>query len=64
MSIRETVEQRAKFRAECRIVADALLEVVLKRLDDVPESLHRHIITMLVSELNIATRKTGNEKSP
>jgi len=61
MSIREVAEKRAKSRAECRVVADELLKTVLDRLDKVEEELQSPIIAMLVTELNIATRKSGNE---
>jgi hypothetical protein len=61
MSIREVAEKRAKSRAECRIVADELLETILKRLDSVPEDQQSPVVAMLVTELSIATRKVGNE---
>jgi hypothetical protein len=61
MSIREVAEARAKFRAQCRVVADELMTLILDRLDREPEELHGHIVSMLMSELQIAARKTKGE---
>jgi hypothetical protein len=62
MRIRAIAEQRSRFRAESRIVADELLDIILKRLDAVPENQQVPAITMLVSELNAITRKSSSEK--
>lgn len=55
-TIREVAEQRAKFRSECRVAADKLLNVFLAELDKVPEDQQGHVVTMLMTELQIATR--------
>lgn len=61
-TIREVAEQRAKFRSECRISADRLLNTVLAELDKVPEDQQAHVVSMLMTELQIATRTT--KKAP
>lgn len=59
MSIKEIAEARAKVRAGCRVVADELMTVVLTHVDKLPEEQQHMVISMLMTELQIATRKAG-----
>ncbi len=57
MSIKEIAEKRANVRGECRVVADELMKTVLERIDKLPEEHQYIVVSMLMSELQIATRK-------
>jgi hypothetical protein len=58
-SIKEIAEERKEFRAKCRIVADSLLETILTELDKAPRDQQNHIVSMLMTELQIAARKAN-----
>lgn len=59
MSIRKVAEERQKFRAQCRVVADELMALILEKLDKVPEEQQGQVVSMVMTELQIATRKAN-----
>lgn len=62
-SIKEIAEERKEFRAKCRIVADSLLETILTELDRAPREQQNHIVSMLMTELQIAARKANPQQA-
>lgn len=61
MSLKTIAEQRQKFRAECRKVADDLMGHILEKLDKVPEDQQVPVISMVVTEMNILTKKVQKD---
>lgn len=61
MTIKETLEQRAKFRAECRTVADNLVKIIIDTIDKLPEDQQASAIGMLMSELQIAIKSSKKD---
>jgi len=57
MSIKEIALQRQKHRAECRKVADEIMALILEKIDKVPEEQQGQVASMVMTELQIATRK-------
>lgn len=63
MSIKTKVEERAKFREVCREKADHLMFIIIEELDRIPEDQQRHVLSMLMTELQIAQRQSDKEKA-
>jgi predicted secreted protein len=59
MSIREVVKERAEHRQKAREVVDQILDHVLDVIEPLEPSQQKIIVAMLITELNIATRKDG-----
>ena len=59
MSIKQVALERQKFRAECRVVADEIMALILEKLDKVPEAQQGQVVAMVMTELQIATRKAN-----
>lgn len=57
MSIKEQLTKRAETRAECRALADKIVKLVCDELEKQDETLQEQTLRMVLSELQIATRK-------
>lgn len=62
MSIRKTMEDRSAFRTACRRHADELIVIILDHLDKVPEDQQVQVVSMMMSEMNIASRKSEGKR--
>ncbi len=60
-TIRQVAEERAKFRAECRRAADEIMAKILEMLDKCPVNIQGHITSMLMTELQIASRQASKD---
>jgi len=61
MSIKQVAEQRAAIRDTCRNVADQLMKIVIDSVDKLPEEQQFIVISMLMTELQIAIRKAKGD---
>lgn len=57
MSIKEQMAKRAATRTECRALADKIVKIVCDELEKQDGALQDQTLRMVLSELQIATRR-------
>jgi hypothetical protein len=57
MKLKLMSDERMKFRAECREVADALVKIFIERIDQMPEEQQLPTVSMLITEMQVLVKK-------